>query len=134
MKIGIIGRGRVSSALSGTFAHQHEVRLGVRTASAPSEGPIGEVAVWSDAIVLATPCGAENEVCRAIVDHVTGKPVIDATNPVGMRNGKLDLVLDGPGSAAEVLQARLPDAMSSSASTRSGLSSWTMLASCPARP
>jgi len=110
MKIGIIGRGSVASALSNTLGQNHEVRLGVRVASAPTEGPIGEVARWSDVILLATPWGAEEEVCRAIVDHVTGKPVIDATNPLGMRNGKLDLVHEGPGSAAETLQTRLPAA------------------------
>jgi predicted dinucleotide-binding enzyme len=60
--------------------------------------------------VLATPWAAEEEVCQAIADHVDGKPLIDATNPVGMRNGRLDLVNDGPGSAAEMLQARMPAA------------------------
>lgn len=110
MKIGIIGRGSVASALYKTLARGHEVRLGVRAASYPSEGPISEVALWSDVIVLATPWAAEEEVCQAIADHVDGKPLIDATNPVGMRNGRLDLVNDGPGAAAEILQARLPAA------------------------
>ena len=110
MKIGIIGRGSVASALSKRFARSHEVRLGVRSVADPSEAPIGDVALWSDVILLATPWGAEEEVCHAIADHAAGKPVIDATNPVGMRNGRLDLVHDGPGSAAETLQARLPAA------------------------
>ncbi|WP_084794276.1 NADPH-dependent F420 reductase [Pseudoponticoccus marisrubri] len=110
MKIGIIGRGSVASALAKSFAGHHDVRLGVRAASDPSEAPIGAVALWSDVLVLATPWGVEAEVCQAIADHVAGKPVIDATNPVGMRNGKLDLVHEGPRSAAEALQARLPDA------------------------
>lgn len=110
MKIGIIGRGSVASALSNMLGQTHEVRLGVRVASAPTEGPISEVALWSDVIMLATPWAAEEEVCRAIVDHVAGKPVIDVTNPLGMRNGKLDLVHEGPGSAAETLQTRLPAA------------------------
>ena len=110
MKIGIIGRGSVASALSRTLAPSHEIQLGVRTASNPSEAPIGEVARWSDIILLATPWVAEKEVCHSIVDHVAGKPVIDATNPVGMQNGRLDLINDGPSSAAEILQARLPAA------------------------
>ncbi len=110
MKIGIIGRGNVASALSKRFARSHEVRLGVRAASDPSEGPIGDIARWADVVLLATPWTAEEEVCQAIADHVAGKPVIDATNPVGIRNSRLDLVHEGPGSAAEALQARLPDA------------------------
>jgi len=110
MKIGIIGRGNVASALSKALAKGHELRRGVRAASDPSEGPISDVALWSDAIVLATPWAAEEEVCQSIAAHVAGKTVIDATNPVGMRNGRLDLVHEGPGSAAEILQARLPAA------------------------
>lgn len=110
MKIGIIGRGNVASALSARFAQSHEVRLGVRTVSDPSDAPIGEVALWSDVLLIATPWSVEDEVCHSIVNHVAGKPVIDATNPVGVRKGKLDLVHEGPGSAAETLQARLPAA------------------------
>ena len=110
MKIGIIGRGSVASALSARFVQSHEVRLGVRKVSDPSEAPIGEVGLWSDVLLLATPWDAEEDVCQSIADHVAGKPVIDATNPVGMRNGALDLVHEGPGSAAESLQARLPAA------------------------
>ena len=110
MRIGIIGRGSVASALSKRFAQNHEVRLGVRTVSDPSEAPIGDVARWAEVLLLATPWSAEEEVCHAIADHVAGKPVIDATNPVGMRNGTLDLVHEGPGSAADTLQSRLPAA------------------------
>ena len=110
MKIGIIGRGNVASALARAFANRHEVRLGVRAASDPSEAPISDVAEWAEVILLATPWSAEEEVCRSIADRVAGKPVIDATNPVGMRNGRLDLVNDGPRAAAEDLQVRLPAA------------------------
>ncbi len=110
MKIGIIGRGSVASALFPTLGQRHDVRLGVRTVSDPPEAPIGDVARWADVVLLATPWTAEEEVCQAITDHVAGKAVIDATNPVGMRNGRLDLVHQGPGSAAETLQACLPDA------------------------
>lgn len=110
MKIGIIGRGSVASALSKVLADSHEVQLGVRSVSDSSEGTMIEVATWSDVIILATPWSAEAEVCDAIADHVAGKPVIDATNPVGMRGGVLDLVHDGPSSSAETLQARLPGA------------------------
>lgn len=110
MKIGVIGRGSVASALFKTFVRSHEVRLGVRTVSDPSEAPIDDIARWADVLLLATPWTAEEEVCRALSDHVAGKPVIDATNPVGMRNGRLDLVHEGPGPAAETLQTRLPAA------------------------
>ncbi|SFR98487.1 NADPH-dependent F420 reductase [Yoonia litorea] len=110
MKIGIIGRGRVAQALAKAFADSHEFRLGVRSVANLSEAEIGDVARWSDVTLLATPWGAEEDVCEAIADHVANKPVIDATNPVGIRNGMLDLVHDRPDSAAEALQVRLPTA------------------------
>jgi len=110
MKIGIIGRGRVAQALAKAFADNHELRLGVRSVANPSEAEIGDVARWSDVILLATPWGAKEDICKAIGDHAANKPVIDATNPVGMHKGMLDLVHEGPDSAAETLQARLPTA------------------------
>lgn len=110
MKMGIIGRGRVAQALAKAFADSHELRLGVRSIVDPSEAEIGDVARWSDVILLATPWSAEEDVCTLIADHVANKPVIDATNPFGMRNGVLDLVLAEPDSAAEALQTRLPTA------------------------
>ena len=110
MKIGIMGRGRVAQALRSALGAAHSVRLGVRSPEADGEGLMAEVAAWAEVIVLATPWSAAEGVSSAIRDHVEGKPVIDATNPVGMRDGQLDLVTDGVGSAAEALQAMLPAA------------------------
>ncbi|MDP5085911.1 MAG: NAD(P)-binding domain-containing protein [Yoonia sp.] len=110
MKIGIIGRGSVAQALAKTFSPSHEVRLGVRSVVEGHEGPIGEIAKWAEVILLATPWGAEAEVCRDLAEHVAGKTLIDATNPVGMRKNMLDLVHEGTGSAAQSLQSRLPAA------------------------
>ena len=108
MKIGVIGRGRVAQALRAALAGEHEVRLGVRDPSCDPEGHIAEVADWAEAVILATPWQAEAAVADAVA--VSGKPVIDATNPVGMVDGRLDLVADRQASAAETLQGRLPAA------------------------
>jgi len=107
MKIGIVGRGRVAQALKAALDQNHDVRFGVRDPGDATEAALADAAVWADVLILATPHQAEAVVVAAIAAHVSGKTVIDATNPVGMRDGRLDLVTDGATSAAEGLQARL---------------------------
>lgn len=110
MKVGIIGRGSVGRALREALSGTHDVRLGVRAPATDGEGTLAGVAAWAEAVVLATPWQAEAVVVDAIADGTAGKPVIDATNPVGMIDGRLDLVADRATSAAEALQRRLPAA------------------------
>ncbi len=88
MKIGILGRGRVAQALKTALDQNHDVRFGVRNPGDATEAALADAAVWADALILATPYEAEATVAAAIADHVSGKTVIDATNPVGMRDGR----------------------------------------------
>lgn len=118
MQIAIIGAGNVGSAIArGVSKQGHDVILtaadpanaqkvaeevGGHVASTASDAVTG-----ADLVVLAVPYGAVEDMARDIADEVTGKVVIDATNP---------LTTDGSGLAvsdragAETIQALLPGA------------------------
>ncbi|MEM8871543.1 MAG: NAD(P)-binding domain-containing protein [Pseudomonadota bacterium] len=111
MKIGIIGNGHMAQALSGALADKHAIRLGVRAPAAPHQASLADVAGWADAVILTTPWRAEAEVAAQIADKVREKPVLDATNPVGIADHGPDVATVQTGaSAAEGLKARLPGA------------------------
>jgi hypothetical protein len=94
MKIGILGSGDVAKALAGGFLkHGHDVTLGTRTADKLADwiakNPKGRVANFADTaksaelVVLAVKGTAAAEVLRlAGTANLSGKPVIDATNPI----------------------------------------------------
>lgn len=94
MKIGILGSGEVAITLAGGFIkHGHEVVLGTRTPAKLSEwaanNPRGriasfaETAKFAEVVVLAVKGTAALDALRmAGSANLTGKPVIDATNPI----------------------------------------------------
>lgn len=76
MKIAIIGAGHVGGALGrGLEQAGHEVVYGRR-------GAVREAVVAADAVILATPWTAAQEALAAAGD-LGGKPLLDATNPIG---------------------------------------------------
>lgn len=89
MHVAIIGAGRVGAALGARFAQAgHTVTFGVRDASDPKHAALGHVASVADAaaradvIVLTTPwAGAQSAVESA--GDLTGRILVDATNPIG---------------------------------------------------
>ena len=108
MKIAIIGSGMVGSALGQAFNKAgHEVVYGVRD---PAAGPIGgipipirsvrESANWGETILLAIPFAAAESVLGECGD-LTGKIVIDATNPLAMSEHGLSLTVGFDDSGAE---------------------------------
>ena len=106
MRIGIIGKGRVGSALeTGWTVAGHDVRAGGRTTTPPAH----EIAAWADVIVLAVPYAAIPKVVTAI-GPAAGKPVIDCTNPITRGSEGLGLAVGHTTSGAEELQSLLPDA------------------------
>lgn len=107
MRIGIVGEGRVGTALATGWKNAgHEVR----TASRSGGDPIADVAAWSEVLVFAVPWKATESVADA-VGPIHGKIVIDCTNPVvGGPNGP-ELALGHNTSGAERLQMLLPDAL-----------------------
>ena len=110
MNIGFIGKGKVAQSLAQPLGKIHVIRFGVRTPADASQGSLPDVARWADVVILTTPWRAEAEVAAAIIDHVAGKPVLDATNPVAMQAHGPDTAVEGFPSAAEGLQARLTHA------------------------
>lgn len=103
MKIAIIGKGHVGSALGKGLSGKHEVRFGHRE---PTE-PVAEAAKWGEIIILAVPHGSMDDAIEEIKPFVDGKIVIDATNAV---NDKLELSISCSTSTAEETQKKLPKA------------------------
>ncbi len=90
MKIAILGAGRVGGTLgTGWAAAGHDITFGVRKPSDPKYaglvGPataVGEAVRDADVVVLATPWAAARSALEEAGD-LGGKPLVDATNPIG---------------------------------------------------
>ena len=104
MKIGIVGKGNVGTALAtGLTRAGHEVKFGHRD---PKE-PVAEAAKWGEVIILAVPHGAAVDVTKAVGSAADGKTVIDVSNAV---TGNMELAVGFTTSAAEKIQKMLPKA------------------------
>jgi 8-hydroxy-5-deazaflavin:NADPH oxidoreductase len=94
MKIGVLGSGDVAKALGGGFLkHGHEVTMGTRTpaklADWTRKNPKARAATFAEAakgaelVVLAVKGTAAADALHAAgAANLSGKPVIDATNPI----------------------------------------------------
>lgn len=102
MKIGIIGKGNVGTALAvGLSRGGHEIRHGHRD---PSE-PVAEAAKWGEVIILAVPYSSVPDAAKAIGSNADGKTLIDVTNALGP---DMQLAIGFTTSSAEELQKILP--------------------------
>src|SRR5574339_883182 len=125
MKVGVLGSGEVAKVLAAGFLkHGHEVMMGTRSAAKladwTSKNPAGRVGNFSDAakfadmVVLAVKGTAAAEALRAAgAANLTGKPVIDATNPIADEppvNGVLRFFTSLDDSLMERLQREFPAA------------------------
>lgn len=92
-KFGVLGSGEVGQELAkGLRDIGHEVRIGSRDPkklaayTAETKIPNGtftEVAKWADALVLAVKgSGAADALYQAGLDNLSGKLIIDTTNPI----------------------------------------------------
>ena len=109
MRIAVIGAGNVGRALGGGWSKRgHEVRFGLRNPadakyrdlSAARLAMPAEAAAKAEAIVLATPWPATEAAVRSLND-LSGRIVIDCTNPLGMGPEGLGLVLGHTTSGGE---------------------------------
>lgn len=106
MRVGIIGNGRVGTALNGGWTRAgHDVRAGSRSSGLTP----AEIADWSEVVVLAVPYAAVQDVA-ADIRAIRGKPVIDCTNPIAMGPTGMGLAVGHSTSGAEQLQALVPGA------------------------
>ena len=125
MKVGVLGSGDVAKVLAtGFLNHGHDVMMGTRSAAKLSEwetknpsgrvGSLEDAAKFADLVVLAVKGTAALDALRAAGEaNLTGKPVIDATNPIAdvpPRNGVLSFFSSLDESLMEILQREFPDA------------------------
>ena len=103
MKIAIIGKGNVGSALCSGLSGKHETRFGHRD---PSE-PVADAAKWGEIIILAVPHNNANDAIEEIRPYADGKVVIDVMNAIGP---KMELGISCTTSTAEETQKKLPQA------------------------
>ena len=103
MKIGIIGKGNVGTAIAKGLSGKHEVKFGHRD---PKE-PVADAARWGEIIIVAVPHGAVADAAKAVGSAADGKVVIDATNVL---TPNMELAVGFTTSGAEELQKKLPKA------------------------
>jgi predicted dinucleotide-binding enzyme len=103
MRIGIIGKGNVGSALFRGLSAKHETKFGHRD---PAE-PVAEAAKWGEIIILAVPHNSANDAIEAIRPYADGKIIIDVMNAVGANS---ELGISCTTSTAEETQKKLPKA------------------------
>lgn len=97
MKIGIIGKGNVGSALErGLTRSGHEVRASGRE-------QVRETAAWGEMVILAVPFSAVDDAVRTMGDAVQGKILVDVTNALDENMG---LAIGCTTSGAEELQKK----------------------------
>jgi predicted dinucleotide-binding enzyme len=87
MKIGVIGGGKVGGALARlAMAAGHEVRVGVQAADDDNGDGLARVSVTEAAtgeiVVLAIPYAACAQALPPLAPFLSGRIVVDATNPV----------------------------------------------------
>jgi 8-hydroxy-5-deazaflavin:NADPH oxidoreductase len=123
-RVGVIGSGQVGQVLAmGCRKHGYDVRIASRTPRKLSEyststgivaGTFADVAAWADTIILAVlGRGAEEALTVAGASNLTGKVVIDTTNPIDAvppEDGVIRFFKGPNDSLMEQLQATFPDA------------------------
>jgi predicted dinucleotide-binding enzyme len=118
MKLAIIGAGSVGGTLGTAWAQKagHEIFFGVRNPQSDKvqalvrslggkarAGTVAEAAASAGIIVLATPWNGAEAAIRSLGD-VSGKIILDATNPLAMGPDGLGLEIGHDTSAGEKVQ------------------------------
>ena len=118
MKIAIIGAGNVGSVLGRAWSNSGEdVVFGVPNPADPKYGSLPreslhaprEAARDAEIVVLATPWPATEAAVKSLGD-LSGKIIIDCTNPLGMGPNGLELVVGHTSSGGEQVAAWAPRA------------------------
>src|SRR5512142_625437 len=100
LKIAIIGKGHVGSALCNGLANAgHETKFGHRD---PAE-PVADAAKWGEVIILAVPYDNVDDAIENIKPYADEKIVVDVTNAVGTNN---ELTVSCTTSTAEKTQGK----------------------------
>jgi 8-hydroxy-5-deazaflavin:NADPH oxidoreductase len=113
MNVAIIGNGNVGRALGQALALRgHQIIFGVRSPQpgSSSEKAIAEAIHQAHVTILAVPFAAVAQVIDSAGD-LAGKVLIDATNPLGVVEGGLELTMGFTTSGAEQIAAQAPGAL-----------------------
>jgi predicted dinucleotide-binding enzyme len=124
MKIGILGSGEVGKTLAkGCLKYDYEVMIGSdhveKLEEFKNENPklqtatFEQAAQWADLLVLCVKGTAAEKVVEKVRGHVSGKTVVDATNPIAdapPQNGVLKFFTNLEESLMERLQRIASDA------------------------
>lgn len=124
MQIGILGTGEVGRTLATGFAGAgHDVMIAGRTEAKAAErtrevktaalktGTFTDAAAFAELVVLSVSGSVAVDVLRSVSRQVSGKVVIDTTNPLSFPEGKpMQLLVANSDSLAEQLQRVVPDA------------------------
>lgn len=101
LKLGIIGSGKVGSALGGVWVKAgHQVMFSSRhieddrslaadLGGGASAGTPRDAAAFGDVLLVAVPYGALPDVGKDLADLIQGKVIIDACNPFPNRDGEI---------------------------------------------
>lgn len=142
MKIGVIGAGNVGTALGENWQSKgYSVRYGVTDANDPKHVRIGanrvgsprDIATWAEVIVLATPWTATEAACHGL-GSITGKTVVDCTNPLAMSSSGLGLAFGFSTSGGEIVQSWCPGASVFKTLNQVGFETMSNPALTPQRP
>ena len=100
LKIGIIGSGHVGSALGGVWAKagnqvmfssrslDNDKKLAAEIGANASAGTPQQAAVFGQVVLLAVPYSAFPDLMKSLGNSLTGKVVINASNPFPQRDGE----------------------------------------------
>ncbi len=125
MRIGILGSGSVARSLAGGFINQgHDIMMGTRDSNKLRDwsnsidnkvniGSFEQAAKYGEIIILAVKgTAAESALNLATGSALSGKIIIDATNPISEvppQNGVLQFFTDINKSLMETLQEKFPE-------------------------
>jgi 8-hydroxy-5-deazaflavin:NADPH oxidoreductase len=123
LKIGILGSGPAGRTLAtGFLAKGHPVMIGSRTAAKLHEwlreagphaqaGTFAETAQFGEVVALSVNGRAAEDVVRlAGVENLTGKIVLDASDPLDFSSGRPGLFVGTTDSLGERIQRLIPNA------------------------
>ena len=101
LRIGILGSGRIGSALGGIWAKaghtvmfssldlEHDRKLAASVGANARAGTPREAAAFGDVILVAVPYRALPQLGKELADVIKGKVMVDASNPIVSRDGEI---------------------------------------------
>jgi len=114
MRIGILGSGVVGQALArGLAGHGHDVRIGTRQ-DAVEDLPVGspgEVVEAAELVFLSVKGTAAVDVVTGVRGQLSGKVLVDTTNPLDFSSGAPGLFVGHTDSLGEQVQRAVPEAL-----------------------